>query len=145
MASVPRSAEENAAARGDAFLALAVSDAPVQKFVFRWLGKTHEALAAPVSAEASPGQSAEKMPRRWQAVMLLPVPLEEKESALELTVSRDHDDDEPPLSVLRWGSQGELLYRSPLAPVLRLMAMRAIARKAAGLTSSSQSSMENSF
>lgn len=75
------------AARGDAFLALAVSDAPVQKFVFRWLGKTHEALAAPVSAEASPGQSGEKMPRRWQAVMLLPVPLEEKESALELTVS----------------------------------------------------------
>lgn len=40
------------------------------------------------------------------------------QQALELTVSRDHDDDEPPLSVLRWGSQGELLYRSPLAPAL---------------------------
>lgn len=40
------------------------------------------------------------------------------QKALELAVSRDHDDDEPPLSVLRWGSQGDLLYRSPMAPAL---------------------------
>ena len=40
------------------------------------------------------------------------------QKALELAVSRDQDDDEPPLSVLRWGSQGDLLYRSPMAPAL---------------------------
>ena len=40
------------------------------------------------------------------------------QKALELAVSRDQDDDEPPLSVLRWGGQGDLLYRSPMAPAL---------------------------
>lgn len=51
-----------------------------------------------------------------QPYLRMSVPALQK--ALELAVSHDHDDDEPPLSVLRWGSQGELLYRSPLAPAL---------------------------
>lgn len=40
------------------------------------------------------------------------------QKALESTVSRDRDDQEPPLSVLRWDGQGDLLYRSPQAPAL---------------------------
>lgn len=44
------------------------------------------------------------------------------QKALELAISRDQDDDEPPLSVLRWGSQGDLLYRSPMAPALSFTA-----------------------
>ncbi len=44
------------------------------------------------------------------------------QKALELAVSRDHDDDEPPLSVLRWSGQGDLLYRSPMAPALSFAA-----------------------
>ncbi|OGB05121.1 MAG: hypothetical protein A3G29_18200 [Burkholderiales bacterium RIFCSPLOWO2_12_FULL_64_99] len=40
------------------------------------------------------------------------------QKALESAVSSDHDDDEPPLSVLRWGTDGDLRYRSPMAPGL---------------------------
>lgn len=39
-------------------------------------------------------------------------------NALESAVSVDQDDDEPPLSVLRWEADGDLRYRSPLAPAL---------------------------
>lgn len=67
-------------ARGDAFLALAVSDAPVRSFTFRWLGKSHEALAENVVGPDG---------ARWQAVMLLPVPLGEKEAALQLSVAAE--------------------------------------------------------
>ena len=63
-------------ARGDAFPALAVSDTPTKAFIFRWLGKTYEARAEQVTASTAAGAAA-----RWQAVMLLPVPLEEKEAA----------------------------------------------------------------
>ena len=38
--------------------------------------------------------------------------------SLDAAVSTDHDDKEPPLSVLRWGAEGDLRYRSPLAPAL---------------------------
>ena len=67
-------------ARGDAFPALAVSDAPTKAFTFRWLGKTYEARAEQVSVSSAPG-SAAGAAMRWQAVILLPVPLEEKEAA----------------------------------------------------------------
>lgn len=69
-------------ARGDAFPALAVSDAPTKAFTFHWLGKTYEAKAEQVNASTPAGVAA-----RWQAVMLLPVPLEEKETARDLAVS----------------------------------------------------------
>ena len=42
-------------ARGDAFPALAVSDAPAKSFTFRWLGKTYEARAEQVSANTAAG------------------------------------------------------------------------------------------
>ena len=77
-------------ARGDAFPALAVSDAPTKAFVFYWLGKTYEARAEQVSASSASGStsgSAGGAATRWQAVILLPVPLEEKESARDLAVS----------------------------------------------------------
>lgn len=77
-------------ARGDAFPALAVSDAPVKSFTFRWLGKTYEARAEQVSANTAAGAA-----KRWQAVMLLPVPLEEKESARDLAVSTGSGKDAP--------------------------------------------------
>ena len=73
-------------ARGDAFPALAVSDAPTKAFTFRWLGKTYEARAEQVSVSSAPG-SAAGAAMRWQAVILLPVPLEEKEAARDLAVS----------------------------------------------------------
>ena len=69
-------------ARGDAFPAFAVSDAPTKVFVFKWLGKTYEARAEQVSTNTAAGAA-----NRWQAVMLLPVPLEEKEAARDLAVS----------------------------------------------------------
>lgn len=77
-------------ARGDAFPALAVSDAPTKAFVFHWLGKTYEARAEQVSASSASGStsgSAGGAATRWQAVILLPVPLEEKETARDLAVS----------------------------------------------------------
>ena len=77
-------------ARGDAFPALAVSDAPTKAFVFHWLGKAYEARAEQVSASSASGStsgSAGGAATRWQAVILLPVPLEEKESARDLAVS----------------------------------------------------------
>lgn len=69
-------------ARGDAFPALAVSDAPTKAFTFYWLGKAYEARAEQVNTSAAAGSAP-----RWQAVMLLPVPLEEKEAARDLSVS----------------------------------------------------------
>lgn len=66
-------------ARGDAFLALAVSDVPVQEVVFSWRGKEWraqaEAVVTPQGAQA------------WQAVMLLSVPLEAREKRLSLSAS----------------------------------------------------------
>lgn len=66
-------------ARGDAFLALAVSDAPVQEVVFSWRGKEWRAQAeAVVTPQGAPA---------WQAVMLLSVPLEAKEKRLALSAA----------------------------------------------------------
>ena len=66
-------------ARGDAFLALAVSDVPVQEVVFSWRGKEWraqaEAVVTPQGAQA------------WQAVMLLSVPLEAREKRLALSAA----------------------------------------------------------
>lgn len=66
-------------ARGDAFLALAVSDVPVQEVVFSWRGKEWRAQAETVATPQ--GTQA------WQAVMLLSVPLEAKEKRLALSAS----------------------------------------------------------
>ena len=77
-------------ARGDAFPALAVSDAPTKAFIFRWLGKTYEARAEQVNFSSATGAGT-----RWQAVMLLPVPLEEKETARDLAVSLGSGKDAP--------------------------------------------------
>ncbi|WP_297228047.1 M23 family metallopeptidase [uncultured Desulfovibrio sp.] len=66
-------------ARGDAFLALAVSDVPVQEVVFAWRGKEWRAQAETVVTPQ--GTQA------WQAVMLLSVPLEAKEKRLFLSAS----------------------------------------------------------
>lgn len=65
-------------ARGDAFLALAVSDTPMREAVFVWRGKEWRAQAEPVMAPQ--GQV-------WQAVILLSVPLESKEQRMTLTAS----------------------------------------------------------
>lgn len=70
------------AARGDAFLALAESSAPVEAFVFQWLGKTHRALAAPVG----PAGGATGRPSLWRAVILLPVPLDAGAAGESLSV-----------------------------------------------------------
>ena len=67
-------------ARGDAFLALAVSSEAVPAFSFHWMGKKYAATALP--AASAPGAA-----QRWQAVILLPVPLDVKESDLTLGVS----------------------------------------------------------
>lgn len=69
------------AARGDAFLALAVSDEPVERFVFLWRGKTFTARAE------APGETGGQKSALWRAVILLPVPLEEKAHSLELGVA----------------------------------------------------------
>lgn len=61
-------------ARGDAFLALAISDVPVKTFEFRWLGKSYRAQALREGAGS-------------QAVILLPAPLDEKTTAPELRVT----------------------------------------------------------
>ena len=67
-------------ARGDAFLALAVSSEAVPGFSFNWMGKNYTATALPVASAAG------AVPR-WQAIILLPVPLDAKESDLTLGVS----------------------------------------------------------
>ena len=67
-------------ARGDAFVALAVSNEPVPSFSFKWMGKNYAATA--YTGEASSG--AEK---KWQAVILLPVPLDAKENDLTVAVA----------------------------------------------------------
>lgn len=67
-------------ARGDAFLALAVSSEAVPAFSFHWMGKKYAATALPVVS--APGAA-----QRWQAVILLPVPLDAKETDLTLGVS----------------------------------------------------------
>lgn len=65
------------AARGDAFLALAAGDQPTEYFTFHWRGTSYKA-AARRAADAG-GQ--------WQAVILLPVPLDEKAQQIELAVT----------------------------------------------------------
>lgn len=60
-------------ARGDAFLARAVSDTPVDKFVFHWRGKTYHSNARHKTGENGV----------WTE-MLLPVPLDEKSQRLNL-------------------------------------------------------------
>ena len=65
------------AARGDAFLAQAISDQPVRHFVFHWMGKTFTAVAQADSQNSG----------QWRAVILLPVPLDEKAAGLELGVA----------------------------------------------------------
>lgn len=65
------------AARGDAFLALAVGDQPAEYFTFHWRGKSYKATA----------QRAAEAGGQWQAVILLPVPLDEKAQELELAVT----------------------------------------------------------
>ncbi|EFL85891.1 hypothetical protein HMPREF0326_01594 [Desulfovibrio sp. 3_1_syn3] len=65
------------AARGDAFLAQAISDQPVRHFVFHWMGKTFTATAQADSQNSG----------QWRAVILLPVPLDEKAAGLELGVA----------------------------------------------------------
>ena len=67
-------------ARGDAFVALAVSEEPVTAFNFKWMGKSYAATA--VAAAQAPGG-----PQKWQAVMLLPVPLDAKENDFTLSVT----------------------------------------------------------
>ena len=51
------------AARGDAFLAQAISDQPVRHFVFHWMGKTFTATAQADSQNSG----------QWRAVILSPV------------------------------------------------------------------------
>ena len=76
----PRLEAPDRVARGDAFLALAVSETPVNTFIFHWMGKTLTALAEPVEGGAA-GRPL------WQGVVLLPVPLDAGEAALELAVT----------------------------------------------------------
>ena len=71
------------AARGDAFLALAVSDQPVERFVFQWRGKAFMARAG------LSGEAASQNCGPWQAMILLPVPLDEKADSLELSVAAE--------------------------------------------------------
>lgn len=67
-------------ARGDAFVALAVSDEPATAFNFKWMGKSYAATAVAV-AQTSGGV------QKWQAVILLPVPLDTKENDFTLAVT----------------------------------------------------------
>lgn len=65
------------AGKGNAFVATATSDTPTANFRFTWRGATHSAKAVPNDH----GQ--------WEAQILLPVPLNEKASKLELRVDAD--------------------------------------------------------
>ena len=65
-------------ARGDAFVARLISDAPVDTASFFWRGKRH-VVAARELEEGPQG-------RAWQAEILLPAPLEEKAQSLSLGV-----------------------------------------------------------
>ncbi len=58
-------------ARGDAFLARAVADVPLEKMAFNWRGKTY--LTKTIST-----------PRGYVAEMLLPAPLDEQSASLKL-------------------------------------------------------------
>lgn len=64
-------------ARGDAFVARAITDEPGQRLTFHWRGK-------PYTVEAMPMADG-----RRQAEILLPVPLDEKASNLRLGVGKD--------------------------------------------------------
>lgn len=68
------------AARGDAFLAQAVSDRQTRDFVFHWLGKNYTASAVVLSPGAADRE-------QWRAEILLPVPLDARGQSLELGVS----------------------------------------------------------
>ena len=67
-------------ARGDAFVALAVSNEHVTTFNFRWMGKNYAATAMAVAQAPGGGQ-------KWQAVILLPVPLDAKENDFTLSAT----------------------------------------------------------
>ena len=74
-------------ARGDAFLATVMSNTPLRSVTFRWLGKKHRITAAPVNMGShvrEEGQAARRT--QWRASILLPVPLDCKDSAQNLTV-----------------------------------------------------------
>lgn len=62
--------------RGNAFVAKAVSDEPVENFTFFWRGKMHQSKAAQ-TPEGS-----------WSAEILLPVALAEKAASLDVGVGR---------------------------------------------------------
>lgn len=66
----------DSAGRGNAFVARAISDEPVDKFAFFWRGRTHHTKAE---------QNGDG---KWQAEILLPVPLAEKTTAIEVGVGR---------------------------------------------------------
>ena len=66
--------------RGDAFVALAVSNEPVTGFSFKWMGKSY-------AANAYTGGSSSGAEQKWQAVIMLPVSLDASESDLTLTVA----------------------------------------------------------
>ena len=74
-AAIQLSAPESVG-RGNAFVARAVSDEPVDRFAFFWRGKIHQ-------AKAEKGESG-----RWEAEILLPVALAEKMPSIELGVGR---------------------------------------------------------
>ena len=69
-------------ARGDAFVALAVSDEPVTTLNFRWMGKNYAATATATAVAQAPGGV-----QKWQAVILLPVPLDAKENDFTLSAT----------------------------------------------------------
>ena len=76
------------AARGDAFLVSVVSNTPLRSVTFRWLGKRHKAQAAPVNMAGHAGRRGASGRRtQWRAVMLLPVPLDSRESGGDLTAA----------------------------------------------------------
>lgn len=66
----------DSAGRGNAFVASAVSDEPVENFTFFWRGKTHQAKAT---------KNADGL---WSAAILLPVALAETNGSIELGVGR---------------------------------------------------------
>ncbi|MDE5833206.1 MAG: M23 family metallopeptidase [Desulfovibrio sp.] len=70
-AAVELKAPESAA-KGDAFLVSAISDKPVERFVFHWLGKDIDVKAVPTEGG------------RYAGDILLPVPLDEKSSRMNL-------------------------------------------------------------
>lgn len=63
------------AGKGNAFLAEAISDEPIEAITFFWRGKMHRAKAEPQDG-------------KWNAKILLPVALAEKSASLDLGIGR---------------------------------------------------------